>query len=110
MPVSSQMSAKAIAYISFAIILALPNCSLAVDVQVAPGDSPIRIFGKIGDDSTFVKRITLIAPSTDAKEVLFYPNELTSNSNSAVISRSQITLTNPTKIELSPKYSPSHRI
>jgi len=89
--------ARAIAFVYVAVAVVVP--SAAVEVQVAPSDSPIKINGKIGDDSTFVKRISLIAPAEAVAELIFYPGELTSSAGN-VIPASQITIINPTKIEL----------
>ena len=41
--------------------LFLTNSVLATDIQVLPGDSPITIKGRIGDDNTFVGGADIMA-------------------------------------------------
>jgi hypothetical protein len=85
------------ACVCFALVLAAS--AAGVDLQVAPGDSPITISGKVGDDSTFIKRITLLAPKEAVPELTLFPGDLT-DSAGAVIASSQIAVTSPAKIEL----------
>ena len=84
-----------------AILLIMPATGSAAEVQALPGDVPVIFRGKIGDDSTFVKRFGLIA-SVGVPELIFRPTDLLRTDGKEQIGRQQIALTTTAKLDLAP--------
>ena len=73
----------------------------AAEVQVLPGDVPVKIHGRIGDDTTFVKRFGFIT-SAAIPELIFRSTDLVRTDGKERIGRQQVALTNPGKVDLAP--------
>ncbi|MGA2609190.1 MAG: hypothetical protein ABSH01_17245 [Terriglobia bacterium] len=71
----------------------------AVEAKVLPGDSPVVIHGRIGDDNSFVQRVGLIAPAA-VPELIFRSTDLQRSDGKGQIGRQQVGLTSTAKIEL----------
>ncbi len=83
------------------ILLGLPGTGGATEVQVLPGDTPVKIRGRIGDDTTFVKRFGLMA-SVAVPELIFRSTDLLRTDGKEHIGRQQIALTSTAKVDLAP--------
>jgi hypothetical protein len=81
------------------ILLLLPGTSGATEVQVLPSDTPVKIRGRIGDDTTFVKRIGLVA-SAAVPELIFRSTDLLRTDGKEQVSRQQVALTSTAKVDL----------
>jgi hypothetical protein len=80
------------------VLLFLTGTSGAAEVQVLPGDAPLRIHGRIGDDTTFVKRLGLMA-SVAVPELIFRSTDLLRADGMEQIGRQQVALSAP-KVDL----------
>ena len=83
----------------FVIHLFRPEKGRAVEVQALPGDSPVVIHGRIGDDNSFVRRVGLIAPAA-VPELIFRSTDLRRSDGQGQISQQQVALTSSARIEL----------
>lgn len=83
------------------ILLILPGTSGATEVQVLPGDAPVKIRGRIGDDTTFVKRFGLMAPVA-VPELILHSTDLVRTDSKEQVGRQQVALTSTAKIDLAP--------
>jgi len=75
------------------------NASQAASVQVLADDTPIVVRGRIGDDSSFVKRIALVA-STSVPELILRATDLHRSGGIEQIGRQQVTAASTSKFEL----------
>jgi hypothetical protein len=81
------------------ILLILAGTSGATEVQVLPSDTPVKIRGRIGDDTTFVKRIGLVA-SAAVPELIFRSTDLLRTDGKEQVRRQQVALTSTAKVDL----------
>ncbi|HEV2855785.1 MAG TPA: hypothetical protein VHC97_23560 [Thermoanaerobaculia bacterium] len=86
-------------WVCIAVLLPLAARGETAKIEVLPGDSPVRIRGKIGDDTTFVKQLGLMAPVA-VPELILRSRDLTSNNGLKQISRQQVALTSTAKLDL----------
>jgi hypothetical protein len=80
-------------------LLALPGRWATAEIQVLPDDSPLKIRGRVGDDSTFVKRLGLIA-TVAVPELIFRSTDLIRTDGKEQIGRQQVALTSAAKVDL----------
>lgn len=80
-------------------MLVLAETGGATGIQVLPGDTPLKIRGRIGDDSTFVKRLGLVSPET-VSELIFRSTDLLRTDGREQVSRQQVAPTSTAKIDL----------
>src|SRR5438046_1638665 len=88
------------------LLLSVAAISGATDVQVLPGNSPIKIKGKLGDDNTFVGGLDVMV-SVGIPELIFRSTDLRRSDGKEQIGRQQIALVSTGKLELAantPKY------
>jgi len=83
------------------IPLILAGTSVASEVQVLPGDAPVKMRARIGDDTTFVKRLGLMA-SVAVPELIFRSTDLVRTDGKEQIGRQQVALTSTVKVDLDP--------
>ncbi len=69
------------------------------DIKVLSGDSPVKINGTIGDDTTFVKRFGVIS-SAAVPELILRSTDLVSGTGKESIGRQQVAPTGQAKIDL----------
>ena len=87
--------------IACAVLLIMHTTISAAEVRVVPGDSPVNIRGRIGDDASFVKRFGLMAP-VEVRELIFRSTDLHRKGGSEEIGRQQVSLTGSATVALSP--------
>ena len=68
-------------------------------IEMLPGDTPVKIRGRIGDNTTFVKRFGLIATEA-VPELILQPTDLLRSDGKERIGRQQIALTETSKLSL----------
>ncbi len=85
--------------LAFAILMIWSATSWADSVEVLPGDVPLKIHGKIGDDSTFVKRLGLMS-SVAIPELIFRATDLVRSDGKAHVGRQNVVLTSQAKLDL----------
>jgi hypothetical protein len=85
--------------IAFVILLISAGTSGATEVRVLPGDTPVKIRGRIGDETTFVKRFGLMAPVV-IPELIFRSTDLLRTDGKEQIGRQQVALTGTAKVNL----------
>lgn len=82
-----------------AVFLAHDSVCEAASVQVLAGDTPVVLRGRIGDDSSFVKRIGLVA-SISIPELILRSTDLHRSGGTELIGRQQVSAASASKFDL----------